>query len=60
MTDDPIVEEVHQARAKLLAEHDGSLTGYIESLKMRKADESAKEPIRDVEELRRRTIKQAS
>lgn len=60
MTDDPIVEEVHQARAKLLAEHGGTLAGYVDSLKRRQANESVEEPIRNVEELRRRTMRLAS
>jgi hypothetical protein len=59
MTDDPIVEEVHQTRARLLEEH-GSLASFLESLKKRSQEEPTEEPIRNLEELQRRFMKQAS
>ncbi len=60
MTDDPIVEEVHRARAKLIAEHDGSLPRYLESLRQQRGDKLTGASVRNVEELRRKTAKLAS
>jgi hypothetical protein len=60
MKDDPIVEEVHQTRAKLLAEHGGSLTSFLESLKKPTAEEALEEPIRDLEGLQRSFMRLAS
>lgn len=60
MTDDPIVEEVHRTRAKLLEEHGGSLERYLESLENRPATERTDAPIRQPEELRRHLMKRAS
>lgn len=54
MIDDPIVGEVHQARAKLLDEYSGSLHSYLKSLLQRKAAQTGEEPIWNLEALHRR------
>ncbi len=59
MTDDPIVAEVHETRVRLLAEHNGSVARYLDSLKRRRAEEPIEEAIRDIEEFQRRTMRQA-
>ena len=60
MTDDPIVEEVHQTRAKLLAEHGGNLDQYLEAMRKRTAEYLTEAPVKSPEELKRKLMKRAS
>ena len=53
MTDDPIVAEVHRARAKLLAECDGDLDRYMDRLQKLERTEQ-RLVIKSVDDLRSR------
>ncbi|HEX9732255.1 MAG TPA: hypothetical protein VGG06_09750 [Thermoanaerobaculia bacterium] len=54
MTDDPIVEEVHRTRAKLLAKCDGDLDRYMDRLQKLESDESGL-LVKSVEDLKVKT-----
>jgi hypothetical protein len=54
MKDDPIVEEVHQTRRKLLAECDGDLDKYMNRL-LRGEEEHRGRLVKSVEQLKATT-----
>lgn len=53
MMDDPIVEEVHRTRQRILAECNGELDGLIARLKT--ADSKNKDRLVSLEDVQRRT-----
>ena len=38
MSDDPIIREIHETRAKLLAEHEGDLDKLMDELSAKESD----------------------